>query len=154
MIEIKAMEPRDEKRQVAFFTIDGQEFSCGNVPADLLKVEDVQTHLDSRADEFKLLLLRREYPGSDLTAFKTEENTELEAMEEWILKGHKNKVIIGYINSPAGMDEKKDAIYGDKIIIKKALEYKHPSWIGIQAKIDSLNIAKGLKDVLKEIVKR
>ena len=147
MIEIKAIEPRDKERQVVFFTIDGQEFTCGNVPADLIKVEDVQAYLDSRADEFKLLLLKREYPESDLTGFKTEDNTELEAMEEWISKGHKNKVI-------TGLDDKLKPIYIDQVIEKKALEYKHPKWIGIQAKIDSLNIPKELKDILKEIVKK
>jgi len=45
MIEINGLEPRDEKKQVAFFTIDGQEFSCGNVPVGLTKAEDVQAHL-------------------------------------------------------------------------------------------------------------
>lgn len=147
MIEIKAIEPRDEKRQIAFFTIINQEFSCGGVPADLIKLEDVQAYLDSRADEFKLLILKKEYPESDLTGFKTKDNTELEAMEEWISKGHKNKVI-------AGLDDKLKPIYIDQVIEKKALEYKHPKWIGIQAKIDSLDIAKELKDVLKEIVKK
>lgn len=147
MIEIKAIEPRDEKRQIAFFTIDGQEFSCGNVPADLVKAEDVQAYLDSRADEFKLLILKKEYPESDHLRFQKDEKTELEAMEEWITKGHKNKVM-------TGLDDKLKPIYIDQVIEKKELEYKHPKWIGIQMKIDSLNIAKELKDVLKEIVKK
>lgn len=147
MIEINTMKPRDEERQIAFFTIDGQEFSCGNVPAGLTKKPEIQAYLDGRADEFKLLILKKEYPGSDLTGFKTKDNTELEAMEEWISKGHKNKIQIG-------LDEKEKPVFEDQIIEKQELEYKHPKWIEIQKKIDSLNIAKELKDVLKEIIKK
>ncbi len=149
MIEIilTHRKPRDEERQIAFFTIDDIEFSCGNVPASLTTQASIKTYLESRADEFRLLLLRKQYPESDLTGFKTEENTELEAMEDWISKGHKNKIIIG-------LDDKEKPVYEDQIIDKKELEYKHPKEIGLNAKIDASSLSKELKDLLKEIIEK
>jgi len=136
MIEINGIKQRDEKRQIAFFTIDGQEFTVGNVPAELTKPEDVQAHLDARADEFKLLILRKQYPGSDYLRFEEVAITELEAMEKWISKGHKNKIPGGY-----------------EVIAKQELEYKHPKWVRLLALIDAANITPELKGLLKEIVK-
>ena len=149
MIEIilNARKPRDEERQIAFFTIDGQEFSCGNVPVELDTNTKVLKYLNERKDEFKLLILRKQYPESDITQFKKEDNTELEAMEEWIEKGHKNKVIVG-------LDEKEKCIYEDQIIEKKELEYRHPKEIGLRAKIDASSLSKELKDLLKEIIEK
>ena len=146
MIKIKAIEPRDENRQVAYFTTDEIEFSCGNVPADLTKLTDIKAYLESRTDEFRLLILRRQYPESDPSEFKAEGKTELESMQEWISKGHKNKVIIGY----EGEDK---PIYEDRIIEKKELEYKHPKWIGLAAEIEASNATPEMKEILKKIIK-
>lgn len=146
MIEINGTEPRDEKRQVAFFTIDGQEFSCGNVPVGLTKAEDVQAYLDSRADDFKLLILRKQYPETDYLRFQKDDKTELEAMNEWVTKGHKNKIQIGLttVGNPK---------YGYETIEKQELAYKHPKSIRLLALIETSNVAKEVKDLLKEIVK-
>lgn len=146
MIEINGIQPRDEKRQVAFFTIDGQQFACGNVPAELTKMEDVQAHLDARADEFKLLLLKRQYPQSDHLRFQIDDKSELEAIAAWVAAGHKNKIQIGL--TVAGKPK-----YGYKVIEKQELEYKHPKSITLMAKIESANITPEMKDLLKEIVK-
>jgi len=146
MIEINGMQPRDEKRQVAFFTIDSQEFSCGNVPAELTKTHELQAHLEARVDEFKLVISRMEYPESDYLRFQKVDKTELEAMKEWITKGHKNKIQIGL--TKAGNPK-----YGHEVIEKQKLEYKHPKWIGLLAKIESSNVTKEMKDLLKQIVK-
>jgi len=146
MIEINGIKPRDEKRQVAFFTIDGQEFSCGNVPISLTKAKDIQAHLDARVDEFKLLILRKQYRESDYLRFQADDKTELEAMKEWIMKGHKNKIQIGLtaVGNPK---------YGYKVIEKQELEYRHPKWVALMAKIEGANIAPEMKGLLKEIVK-
>lgn len=146
MIEINGIKQRDEKRQIVFFMLDGQEFSCGNVPAELTKAEDVQAHLDARADEFKLLILRKQYPESDHLRFKTKDNTEFEAMKEWIAKAHKNKIQIGL----TGTGNPK---YSYEIIEKQELEYKHPKSIRLLALIEASTVAKEVKDLLKEIVK-
>jgi len=146
MIEINGIKPRDEKRQVAYFTIDGQEFSCGNVPTKLTKMVDVQKHLNARADEFKLLILRKQYPESDYLQFQKDDKSELEAMKEWITKGHKNKIQIGL--TTAGNPK-----YGYEVIEKQELEYHHPKWVGLTAKIEATNITPEMKDLLKEIVK-
>lgn len=146
MIEINGIELRDEKRQSVFFTIDGQQFSCGNVPAELTKVEDVQFHLDARADEFKLLLLKAQYPQSDHLRFQKDDITELEAIQEWIAKGHKNKIQTGL--TTAGNPK-----YGYEIIEKQELQYKHPKSVRLLALIEASNVAKEIKDLLKEIVK-
>lgn len=146
MIEIKAIEPRDEKRQIAFFTIDGQEFSCGNVPTELTKKPDVQAHLDARADEFKLLILRKQYPETDYLRFQKDDKTELEAIQEWIAKGHKNKIQIGL--TAAGNPK-----YDYKVIEKQELKYRHPKSVRLLALIESSTVAPEMKNLLKEIVK-
>ncbi len=146
MIEINALKPRDEKRQVAFFTIDGQEFSCGNVPAELTKTEDIQAHLDARADEFRLIIARIQYPEFDYLRFHKVGKTELEAMEEWITKGHKNKIQVGL--TAAGNPK-----YGYEVIVKQELQYKHPKSVRLTALIEASNVAKETKDLLIEIVK-
>lgn len=146
MIKIDGIEPRDEKRQVAFFTINGQEFSCGNMPAELTKMEDIQAHLDARADEFKLLILMKQYPGSDHLRFLKDGKTELEAMTEWVTKGHKNKIQIGLTTTG-------NPKYGYEVIEKQELQYKHPKSIRLLALIEASNVAKDIKDLLKEIVK-
>ncbi len=146
MIEINEMQPRDEKRQVAFFTIDGQQFSCGNVPAELTKKPDIQVHLDARADEFTLLILRKQYRESDHKRFQVDNKTELEAMQEWIAKGHKNKIQIG-------LTAAKKPKYDYEIIEKQELQYKHPKSVRLLALIEASNVAKEIKDLLIEIVK-
>lgn len=146
MIKINGIEPRDEERLIAFFTLDGQEFSCGNVPAEFTKAKDVQDHLDSRTDKFKLLILRKQYPESDHLRFQKDDKTELEAMKEWITKGHKNKILIGL--TTAGNPK-----YGYKMIKKQELEYRHPKSVRLVAKIEGANITPEMKDLLKEIVK-
>jgi len=146
MIEIQRIEQRDEKRQIAFFTIDGQEFSCGNVPVELTKAEDIQAHLDARADEFKLLILRKQYPESDHLRFQKEDKTEFDAMAAWVAAGHRNKIQIGL--TLTGKPK-----YGYKVIEKQELEYRHPKTVTLVAKIESANITPDMKDLLKEIVK-
>jgi len=141
MIEINGIKPRDEKRQVAFFTIDGQEFACGNVPAELTKKADVQAHLDARADEFKLLILRKQYPESDHRRFQKDDKTELEAMKEWVSKGHKNKIQIG-------LTVARNPKYGYEIIEKQELQYKHPKSVRLLALIEASAVAKEIKDLL------
>jgi len=146
MIKINGMQPRDKKRQVAFLTIDGQEFSCGNVPTELTKVEDIQAYLDSRADDFTLLILKKQYPETDYLRLQKDDKTELEAMKEWIQKGHKNKIQIGL--TTAGNPK-----YGYEVIEKQELAYKHPKSIRLLALIEASNVDKEIKDLLKEIVK-
>ncbi len=146
MIEINGIQPRDEKRQIAFFTIDGQEFSCGNMPTELTKTEDIQSHLDARADEFKLLILRMQYPESDYLRFQIDNKSEYEAIEEWVTKGHKNKI-------QAGLTAAGNPKYGYEVIPKQELQYKHPKSVRILALIEASAVAKEIKDLLIEIVK-
>ncbi len=147
MIEIKTMEPRDEKRQVAFFTIDDQEFSCGNVPAVLTKTEDIQAYLDGRANEFTLILLKRQYPGSDHLRFQKNTMTEIQAMNEWISKGHKNKVITGYKDK-----EETKPVFAYEVIAKKPLTYKHPKSVGLKSLIEKATSLEQVKAVIQEML--
>lgn len=146
MIEINGIQPRDKERQVAFFTIASQQFSCGNVPAELTKKPDIQAHLDARSDEFKLLILRKQYQESDYLRLQKEDKSELEAMQAWVVAGHKNKI-------QTGLTTTGKPKYGYKVIEKQELEYKHPKSVTLIAKIEDANITPELKDLLKEIVK-
>lgn len=72
-------------------------------------VKDVLGYLNQREDKLHVLVHVNEYPGSDFMRFKTEENTELEAMHEWIAEGCENS----------------DGMVIDKVEWKST----HPDWI-------------------------
>lgn len=145
-IAIKAMKQRDDKRQIAFITLavnqEEYEFSVGNVPSSLKIQADILAYLEKREDEFKLLILGKSYPEADINSIpQKEEATEIEKWNAWISKGHKNLI---------GKKGRKN-IY--EVIEKQELEYRHPKWIGLTAKIESASIDKEIKDLLKELVK-
>ena len=144
-IEIKAVEPRDETRQVAFFTLDGQEFSCGNVPIALTKTEEIQAYLDSRVNEFNLLLLKREYPESDHKRFQKQNMTELVAMSEWILKGLRNKVVVG--ETTTGKPKYEYVTIG-----KKPLTYKPAKSVKLKPIIEAATRVDKLKEVILKVL--
>ncbi len=146
MIKINGIQARDEKRQIVFFTIDGQEFTAGNVPIELTKTNDIQAHLNARTDEFKLVMLKMQYIEADYLRFQKVGKTELEAMKEWITKGHKNKIQIGLTLA-------ENPKYGYKVIEKEELVYRHPKSVRLTPLIESSSVNKEVKDLLKEIVK-
>ena len=149
MIEIINKKQRDEKRQIAFFTQDGIEFSCGNVPIGLTKAEDIQAHLDSRADEFKLIILRKEYPEADINSISQKEDAkEIEKWNVWIKNGCKNKVIVGYKD-----EEQTKPIYEHQVIEKQPWQYSHPLWVRLSGEIDKATTLASLKPILKEMIK-
>ena len=69
-----------------------------------------------------------------------------EAMNEWVTKGHKNKIQIG-------LTATGNPKYGYEVIEKRELTYKHPKSVRLLALIESSNVAKEIKDLLIEIVK-
>ena len=146
MIEINEIKQRDDERQIAFFTLDGQEFSCGNVPIGLDTNTKILKYLNGREDEFKLLILRKQYPESDHKRFFKDDISELKAMQEWIAKGHRNKIQIGLTKT--GKPK-----YGYEVVEKQELEYRHPKWIGLMVKIDASSVDNKTKELLKEIIK-
>lgn len=124
-IQLNHREPRDETRQIAYVTVSGfndhiYRFQVGDVPADFTTDEDVLAHLESRSDELHLFCLKKTYPGYDLSEFRTEKNTELEAFLEWIEAGCKNRILIGH-------DEKTDTpIYKYEEIANHIFAGTHP----------------------------
>lgn len=146
MIKIQAIKTIGDEMHVAFFTIDGQEYTCGNIPIELDTKANILAHLEKIEDKFILLILRQQYPESDHLRFQKDDMTELQSMQKWITAGHRNKIQIGLTTT--GKPK-----YGYKMIEKQELEYRHPKWIGLVAKIEGANITPELKDLLKEIVK-
>lgn len=147
MIEINGIKKRDEKRQIAFFTLNGQEFACGNVPIEISANKDILAYLEKREDEFKLLILRKSYPEANINSIPQKEDaTEIEKWNLWIAKGHKNRTQVGLTKT--GRPK-----YGYEVVEKQELLYRHPKWIGLTAKIEASSIDKETKDLLKEIIK-
>jgi len=154
MIELLSRKERGKERQIAFIKvtdpahgIDAQEFSVGNVPAELTKDAEVQAHLESRADKIILVILRKHYPEADISPFREVGKSELEAMQAWIDNGHKNKIQIGLTKT--GKPK-----YGYEVIEKKEIEYKHPPEVTMLDKIDRASITPDLKSLLKDIIMR
>ena len=147
-IKIKGTQKIDEEKQWVFMTIEvqGEDVEYTHVSLLELSQQELQDYVDVREDGYKLNILKDMYPESDHLRFKTEDKNELEAMEEWITKGHKNKVQTGL--TAAGKPK-----YEDQIIEKKELEYKHPKEIGLAARIEAANLTPELKELLQEIIK-
>jgi len=154
MIELISRKQRGQGRQITFIKvtdpahgIDAQEFSVGNVPAEFTDDKDVQAHLDNREDEIIMVILRKQYPEADISPFREEGKSELEAFSAWIDNGCKNKVIVDYYKSG-------NPKYGYEVIEKKEIEYRHPPEVTMLDKIDRASITPDLKSLLKDIIMR
>lgn len=148
-IELIAVKPRDEKRQVAFFKVDKYEFSAGDVPVALDTNAKVSTWLKKNEDFYMFLILQRMYrkgeAWADWKRFKTEENTQLEAMEAWIADGCRN--IVGY-------EDEEGTIPIYEVIEKKSFRSTHPAHLKLEKEIDAVDIGNEtkLKKLLKDII--
>lgn len=150
MIELISVEPRDETRQMAYFKVDEYEFSAGNVPIELDTTAKVLAWLKKNEDFYMFLILQKMYRKGEIWAdwgrFKTEKNTNLEAMNEWISKGHKNQIQVGTLKN--GKPK-----YEYVVIEKLPFRSTHPPYLKAHKKIDSANIDSKMKTLLKDIVK-
>jgi len=154
MIELISRKERDQGRQIAFIKvtdpehgIGAQEFSVGNVPAELTDDKDVQAHLSSREEKIITVILRKQYPEADISPFREEGKSELKAFSAWIDNGCKNKVIVGYYKSG-------NPKYGYEVIERQEIEYRHPPEVTMIDKIDRASITPDLKSLLKDIIMR
>lgn len=145
-ITIQGRRPRDVERQVVFFTVGkdgkGYEFSHGSVPVSLTTDNQIKAWLFARKEKLYVQVLRKMYPGVDCSDFKTGSNTSLEAMQDWIDAGHKNKI---------GEDENEDPIY--EVIDKIPYVSNHPKWTKAIAEIDAINSLADAKVFLKKLVR-
>ncbi len=152
MIELLSVEKRDETRQMAYFKVDEYEFSAGNIPIALDTTAKVLAWLKKNEDFYMFLILQKVYRKgnmwADWQAFKTADNTNLSAFQEWISKGHKNKVIVGYKD-----EEQKKPVYEYIVIEPLPFRSNHPPYLKAHKKIDSANIDSKMKMLLKDIVK-
>jgi hypothetical protein len=144
MIELIARKNRDENRQIAFIKIDGQDFSVGNVLSGLDDAKCL-THLQSREQEIRFVMLLKQYPEANYKEFQKEGMTALSAMQAWVDNGCKNKIQVGD-------DEEGKPILKDVIIEAQPITYKIPKEITALAAIDSAKTIAELKAVVKAII--
>ena len=151
MIELKARKQRDEKRQIAFFTVDEYEFADGSVPVELDTDTKVLIWLEKNEDRYMFLILQKMYRNGDTWAdwqrFKTDENTDLAAFQKWIADGCRNQIIVGYYKNG-------NPIYKYIVIEKQPWKSTHPPELKLTDKIDSLTVTPDLKSILKDIIMR
>ena len=152
MIELISRKERGKERQIAFIKvidpthgIDAQEFSVGNVPVELMDDKDVQAHLASREEEIVLVVLRKMYPEADISPFREEGKSELEAMQAWIDNGCKNKIQIGFYKNG-------NPKYGYEVIERQEIEYRHPPEVALKAEIAVANTVPKLKAVMEKFI--
>ena len=131
MIEI-VHERENESDKTVFFkiTLDGEVYEWhGDCPQDA----DSKEYFEAMADKIHFLILQRMYQEADWQRFKTDENSELEAMLAWIADGCRNKIIISYYKSG-------NPKYGYKVIEKQEWRSTHPPALKLTDKIDSLTV--------------
>lgn len=138
MIEIVHVR-ENESDNTAFFKLSVKEETV-EFHGDFQKDADPKEYWEAREDYLVFLVLNKMYREADWKRFQEDDMTQLEAMLEWIAKGHKN--LIG--------KEGNKKIY--KVIKKKKWHSTHPPYIKKLRKIEESNESEELKELLKEIV--
>lgn len=129
--------------QTVYFTITIKDVDYEfHADTPILAGADLLNWFKDRQDKIYRLILMKMYPGSDYRRFKTEDNTELDAIKLWVQDGHKN--IIGY-------DEEENPIY--EVIEKRLFKSTYPFWVKIEKEIDSISNMAKLKAFLKKIIR-
>ena len=140
-ITINSIRENDDD-QTIFFTLkeDGEnyEFSA-DIP--IMPDGEVLDYLEANSEKYLVLILDKTYRGADWKRFKTNENSDLQAMKTWIQKGHKNKIKDG--------DKWKY-----KVIEKTPFKSNHPSWVKIDKDIEAIKNISQVKVALRKIVRR
>lgn len=132
-----------EESQTVFFTITIQSVDYEfHAQTPLLTGQDLLNWFKDRQDKIYRLIIMKMYPGCDYRRFRTEDNTELEAIQAWVQDGHRN--IIGY-------DEEENPIY--EVIEKKPFKSTHPMWVKAEKEIDAISNLEELKTFLKKIIR-
>ena len=141
-IEIDAIVEHEEDQTVYFtITIKDVDYEF-HVDTPILTGADLLNWFKNRQDKIYRLILMKMYPGSDYLRFRTENNTELDAIKDWIADGHRN--IIGY-------DEEENPIY--EVIEKRPFKSTHPTWVKAEKEIDAISNLEELKAFLKKIIR-
>jgi len=129
--------------QTVYFTITIQNVDYEfHADTPLIKGTKLLQWFKDRQDKIYRLIIMKMYPGCDYRRFKTEDNTELDAIRAWVQDGHRN--IIGY-------DEEENPIY--EVIEKKPFKSTHPMWIKALVEIDNISNLEELKTFLKKIIR-
>lgn len=133
-----------------FFTIDIDDENF-EFHADTPKDKEQQKWLEDNQDFIRFLILQKMYCKDDIypdwQRFKTEENDNYLALQDWIAAGHKNQIIVGYYKNG-------NPIYKYIVIEKQPWISTHPPELKLTDKIDSLTVTPDLKSVLKDIIMR
>ncbi len=132
-----------EEDQTVYFTITIKDVDYEfHADTPILAGSNLLNWFKDRQDKIYRLILMKMYPGADYRRFKTEDNTELDAIKEWIADGHRN--IIGY-------DEEENPIY--EVIEKRPFKSTHPMWVKAEKEIDAISNLEELKAFLKKIIR-
>lgn len=143
-IIINAERINDEDKTI-FFTveIESKSFSWhADIPIDAEPIE----YLRANKDKLHFLLLNKQYRDADWKAFKTGDNTELEAIQGWVASGHFNIIKVGE-------DEEGNDITEEQVIEKQEFKGTHPKWVKAEKLIDDIQNLDDIKAFLKKIVR-
>ena len=145
-LNINAIRENDTDQTVCFTaTVDTKSYEW-HCDMPIMPEVEVREYLIEHKDRFFRLLLGKIYPGADINPFKTEDNTELEAIQAWIAAGHKNIVKVGE-------DEEGNDITEERIIEKREFKGTHPKWVKAEKMIDNISSLADIKAFLKKIVR-
>lgn len=144
MIKLIARKEHDRGRQIAFFTVDGYEFTDSNVPAELNTDKRALAWLKKNEDRYMFLILQRLYRDgktwADWQRFKTDKNTELEAFQKWVKAGHRN--LTG--------EEGGKKIY--QVISKQPWRSIHPKGLVLKIQIAKAKTVADIKKILDKMI--
>ena len=146
-MSIEIISQRENNDDITVFfkiMIDEETFEWhGACPKDA----DPKTYFETMQDKIHFLILQKMYPDADWQRFKTDENTELEAMLAWIADGCRNQIIIGYYKN--GKPK-----YSYVVIERQPWKSTHPPELKLTDKIDTLTVNADLKSILRDIIMR
>ena len=145
-LDINAIRENNTDQTVYFTVNTGAKSYCWHCDMPIMPEAEAREYLIEHKDRFFRLLLGKIYPGADISPFKTEDNTELEAIQAWIKAGHKNIIRVGE-------DEDGNDITGEQVIEKREFKGTHPPWVKAEKLIDKIQDLDDVKSFLKKIVR-
>lgn len=143
MIKLIARKQHDRGRQIAFFTVDGYEFTDSSIPVELNTDRKVLAWLKKNEDRYMFLILQRMYRDGEIWAdwqrYQKKDMTDLEIFQKWVKAGHRNLI---------GKEDGK-SVY--RVIPKQPWQSPHPKGLALKAEIAKAKTVADIKKILDKM---
>ena len=139
-ITIKLIVEHESDKTVYFLvTAGGVEYRYhADIPIDAVPAEWWAVN----QDDILVQMLKKAYPGADISEFTGEGVTTLQAIQAWVAAGHKN---------PDVLDDEDNVIEEGEVIEREEVN-THPDSIALNEEIDAATTVDDIKVILRQMI--